>query len=45
MRNDYYVYVMLDQRKPGNWLFRDNIFNHKPFYIGIGIDYSTFYTL
>jgi hypothetical protein len=39
MRNDYYVYVILDQRKPGSWLFENIIFNYKPFYVGIGIDY------
>lgn len=39
MRNDYYVYVMLDQREKGLWEFNDVKFYHKPFYIGIGIDY------
>jgi len=39
MRNDFYVYVMLDQRYPGKWVYDELIFNHKPFYIGIGIEY------
>lgn len=36
MENRYYVYVYLDQRKAGQWVYRDKILNHEPFYVGKG---------
>jgi hypothetical protein len=36
MENNFYVYVYLDNRKPGEWRFNDIIFKFQPFYIGKG---------
>jgi hypothetical protein len=36
MKNVYYVYIYLDQRKPGKWTYKDKVFNFEPFYIGKG---------
>ena len=36
MENKYYIYVYLDQRKKGKWLFRDVTFEYQPFYVGKG---------
>lgn len=33
---DYYVYVYLDPRKPGAFLYGDFVFDHEPFYVGMG---------
>lgn len=33
------MYVFLDQRKPGKWVYNDIIFKFQPFYVGIGINY------
>jgi len=38
-KNEFYVYIMLDQRKKGIWKYDNLIFNNKPFYIGIGKKY------
>ena len=35
MKN-FYIYIYLDQRKPGIWTFEDKIFDYQPFYIGKG---------
>jgi len=32
-----YVYIYLDQRKPGRWEFQDKVFDFEPFYVGIGV--------
>lgn len=32
----FYVYVLLDQRVRGEWIFREKVFNFKPFYVGKG---------
>lgn len=31
-----YVYVYLDPRKPGKWVYKNLIFDYKPFYVGVG---------
>jgi len=32
----YYVYVILDTRKPGEYKYNDLVFNYEPFYVGRG---------
>lgn len=32
----YYVYIFLDPRKPGEWRYKDYIFQFQPFYVGKG---------
>lgn len=32
---DFYVYVLLDPRKPGNYHYQKLIFNFEPFYVGL----------
>lgn len=34
--NDYYVYVFLDPRKPGEFKYGKYLFNYEPFYVGKG---------
>lgn len=36
MRRDFYVYVLLDPRKPGNYEYGRLQFDHEPFYVGKG---------
>ena len=36
--NRYYVYIYLNQTKPGIWLFKDHVFNYQPFYVGKGVN-------
>jgi hypothetical protein len=38
---DFYVYLFLDQRKPGQFLFNDRIFDYQPFYVGVGRKYRS----
>lgn len=39
MENTFYIYVYLDNRKEGIWVYDDIIFNYQPFYIGKGKRY------
>ena len=36
-KNNFYVYVLLDPRKPGIFIYEDLIFDFEPFYVGKGI--------
>ncbi len=36
MRNDFYVYVLLDTRRPGNFQYGRFTFDYEPFYVGKG---------
>lgn len=36
MENRFYVYVYFDQRKPGQWDYKEHHFNFQPFYVGKG---------
>jgi len=35
-RRDFYVYVYLDPRKPGKYVYSEYEFDHEPFYVGKG---------
>lgn len=37
MRSDFYVYVLLDPRKPGKFVYGPLKFDHEPFYVGKGV--------
>ncbi len=34
--NNFYVYIYLDPRKPGNFVYGDFLFKFEPFYDGKG---------
>lgn len=38
MRNKYYIYVFLDDTKPGEYIYNGLKFDYEPFYIGKGTD-------
>ena len=35
-KNDFYVYIYLDPRKPGEYIYDDLKFDYEPFYVGKG---------
>lgn len=41
-KNDFYVYIYLDPRKPGEYIYEDLKFDHEPFYVGKGRDKRMF---
>lgn len=43
--NDYYVYIYLDPRFPGNYQYQDISLNYLPFYVGKGKGNRLFYHL
>lgn len=45
MRNDFYVYVYLDTRKKGEFIYDNLKFDHEPFYIGKGCGGRMFFHL
>jgi hypothetical protein len=38
----FYVYVILDSRKPGNFVYGTYVFDHEPFYIGKGKEHRMY---
>ena len=36
MNNIFYVYILLDPRKPGLYVYSDLVFEYEPFYVGKG---------
>jgi hypothetical protein len=36
MEKEHYIYVYLDNRKPGEWKYKDITFTYQPFYVGKG---------
>jgi hypothetical protein len=34
--DNYYVYIFLDQRKSGSWIYKNHEFKYQPFYVGKG---------
>ena len=36
VENRFYVYTLLDPRKPGNFKYGEFAFNYEPFYVGKG---------
>jgi hypothetical protein len=43
MKNNYYVYIYFDTRKPGRYVYDNYIFDYEPFYIGKGKDKRYYY--
>jgi hypothetical protein len=42
MKNNFYIYVYLDIRKPGKYIYGKYNFNYEPFYVGKGNNYRCF---
>lgn len=38
MNNKTYVYIYLNQTKPGKWFYKNLTFDYEPFYVGVGIN-------
>jgi hypothetical protein len=41
-KTDYYVYIYLDPRKPGTFIYEDLIYLFEPFYVGSGRGYRKY---
>lgn len=39
MDKKFYVYVYLDPRRPGEFVYGKYVFDHEPFYVGKGFDH------
>jgi len=36
MNDNFYIYVYLDPRKPGKYVYENYVFDYEPFYVGMG---------
>ena len=44
-KTDFYVYIYLDPRKPGSFIYEEYVFGYEPFYAGKGRNYRYKYHL
>ena len=44
-KTDFYVYIYLDPRKPGSFIYEEYVFGYEPFYVGKGRNYRYKYHL
>jgi len=42
MKNNFYTYIYLDPRKPGNYIYGDFVFDYEPIYVGKGRGYRLY---